>query len=81
MFYVYLSSIHKFDQTFNVNELNIFHDENRVFFLVLGQDGVEVCTTCREYNLVGFQCLTFASQCDIAECLSLQELRKHGLEV
>lgn len=46
MFYVNLSSVHKFDKAFDVNELNILHNKDRIFFFVLGENRIEVGTAC-----------------------------------
>lgn len=81
MVHVDLPFVHELDQAFDVDVLDVLHDEDGVLFLVLREDGLEVGAAGREDDLVGFYRPALAGEGHVAEGFSLEELGEHGLQV
>lgn len=74
MFHINLALVHELDQTFDVVESGVLHDNYGVPFVgVIRQDRIEVDTARTENNSMRPYHLFFACQGDITETASVQQ--------
>lgn len=75
MFHVYLSLVHELNQTLDVGEGDVLHDDDGIAVAaVVRQQRVEEGAAGAEDDAMGAQQLTFACQGHIAEATAVQQL-------
>lgn len=82
MFDINFAAIHELDQTPNVLELAVLHDDDRILVCVaIREDRIEECAARAQHDPVRFDGLALARERHVTEAAAVQQLREHRLQV
>lgn len=82
MLHIDLALVHEIDQTFDVVEASVLHDDDGILLVgVFRQDRVKVDAAGAQDDPVCLDRLLLTGQCDIAEAAPVQQVREHGLQI